>query len=349
MGTNSVKAGLLAAFGALALALGTGAESAPRRPPVYGQMPPLRPAVIDDTLEIGGEEIAARKINSRLTVDVGVNGTGPYRFVVDSGADTSVIGKRLADALALPAARPVLLNAITETREVDRVMVDALQIGSSTFSALQLPRLEERNIGATGMIGLDALVEQRLMLDFDRRKISVEDASRPAPRMDGEIVVIARLKRGQLILTQVKARNLPLDAVIDTGSEVTIGNSALRAQIAKRSDAKVMKAQLLGVTGREVDIDLIYVEELKIGSITLSNVPIAFADVPPFKVFGLDKRPALLLGTDLMENFRRVSLDFRARKVRFQLRKCAPQGVYLQFGEATILRNDRDNPAACRP
>jgi hypothetical protein len=228
-------------------------------------------------------------------------------------------------------------------------MVDALQIGSSTFSALQLPRLEERNIGATGMIGLDALVEQRLMLDFDRRKISVEDASRPAPRMDGEIVVIARLKRGQLILTQVKARNLPLDAVIDTGSEVTIGNSALRAQIAKRSDTKVMKAQLLGVTGREVDIDLIYVEELKIGSITLSNVPIAFADVPPFKVFGLDKRPALLLGTDLMENFRRVSLDFRARKVRFQLRKCAPQGVYLQFGEATILRNDRDNPAACRP
>lgn len=345
----TIITGILAAASALSLGAVAAAERAPKPRPVYGQMPPLRPAVIDDTLEIGGDEIVARKLNSRLTVEVGVNGTGPYRFVVDSGADTSVIGERLANALRLPSGRTVLLNAVTESRRVDRVLVDALQVGPSQFRALELPRLDERHIGASGMIGLDALVEQRLMLDFEKRRISVEDASRPAPRLDGEIVVTARLKRGQLILTQVKARNLALDAVIDTGSEVTIGNSALRTQIARRKNARIVKAQIVGVTGKAVDIDLVYVEELKIGSISLSNVPIAFADVPPFKVFGLDKRPALLLGTDLMENFRKVSLDFRARKVRFQLRKCAPQDVQFTYGEPTILRGDRNNPASCRP
>jgi hypothetical protein len=57
----------------------------------------------------------------------------------------------------------------------------------------------------------------------------------------------------------------------------------------------------------------------------------AFADVPPFKVFGLSGQPALLLGTDLLETFRRVSLDFTARKVRFQLRRCTTQGFSINI------------------
>jgi hypothetical protein len=75
--------------------------------------------------------------------------------------------------------------------------------------------------------------------------------------------------------------------------------------------------------------------ELQLGPITIADVPMAFADVPPFKLFGLSDQPALLLGTDLLETFRRISLDFKARKVRFQLRKCKPEGV--------IISTDPDN------
>ena len=69
--------------------------------------------------------------------------------------------------------------------------------------------------------------------------------------------------------------------------------------------------------------------ELQLGPVILRDVPMAFADVPPFKVFGLANEPALLLGTDILETFRRVSLDFRARKVRFQLRRCTTEGVII--------------------
>jgi len=51
--------------------------------------------------------------------------------------------------------------------------------------------------------------------------------------------------------------------------------------------------------------------------------------VPPFQVFGLDQQPSLLLGTDILGTFRRISLDFRAHKVRFQLRRCAAQTVMI--------------------
>ncbi|MDL2352509.1 MAG: retroviral-like aspartic protease family protein [Pseudomonadota bacterium] len=325
-------------------------DARPRQPiDPAAKMPPLAPAVIDDTLAIGGEELAARKLESRLTVEVGVNGSGPYRFVVDSGADTSVIGTRLAAALHLPAGHPVMLNGITESRRVDRVLVDTLQLGPTQFHDLELPRLDEHDLGAVGMIGLDALINQRLMLDFEARRISVDDASLPAPRMDGEIVVVARLKRGQLILTQVRANGVPLDAVIDTGSEITIGNTALRNQLFHRRHREVQKIEVVGVTGAKLSLDLLVVDELKIGGVVLSNVPIAFADVPPFAVFSLDQHPALLLGTDLMESFRKVSLDFHARKVRFQLRKCTSEGIIVSTTlEMSRLRPESEKSAVCK-
>lgn len=69
-------------------------------------------------------------------------------------------------------------------------------------------------------------------------------------------------------------------------------------------------------------VPLAVVPEMRIGSITMQNVLIGFADLPPFRLFGLQNAPAMLLGTDLMGSFRRVSLDFGAKKVRFQLRRC---------------------------
>ena len=333
---------------AVLLVAQTGAASDGKPLSPAAKMPVLKPAVIDDTLAIGGEEIAARKLRSRLTVEVGVNGTGPYRFVVDSGADTSVIGTRLASALALPAGRPALLNSVTDSSMVEQVLVSSLQLGPSAFHDLELPRLDEHDIGATGMIGLDALVEQRLMLDFEKRRISVDDASRPPLRMDGEIVVVARLRRGQLILTQVRANGLGLEAVIDTGSEITIGNKALRDRIFGRRGAKLQKVEVIGVTGKAATLEMAVINELRIGGIILTNVPIAFADVPPFEVFDLHQRPALLLGTDMMENFRRISLDFRARKVRFQLRKCDGQTIMVSTGNtASRLAPERGNTAVC--
>ena len=314
-------------------------------------LPPLPPAVIDDALEIGGDAIDGRKTRSRMTVGVEVNGRGPYRFVVDSGADTSVIGVALARTLLLPAGTPVTLHGMTASGQVDRVRVDRLGVGQSNFRDLHLPVLRERDLGAAGMIGIDALVEQRLMLDFEKRVIKVEDASRPAQRLDGEIVVMARRQRGQLILTQARANGRSVNAVIDTGSEITIGNLALRDRLRRRYGDRFTTVAVTGVTGVTVDLQLIRVAELRLGPVLLRDVPIAFAEVPPFAVFGLSREPALLLGTDLMEVFRRVSLDFRARKVRFQLRRCSQEGVTIntsRLGDVTTLSLANGTLAACR-
>jgi predicted aspartyl protease len=336
---------------ALAGAGGAGAQppkiGKPRPAPGPPNMPRLPPAAIDEALEIGGDDIEARKRETRLSVEVRVNGRGPYQFVVDSGADTSVVGLRIARDLELPLGTPVVLNNMTDRNIVDRVHVAELSLGPSIIRNLQLPALREVDLGGAGMIGIDALARQRLMMDFEKKLIRVEDASRPVRSMPGDIVVTARLSRGQLILTEVKAGRVTLDAVVDTGSQITIGNSALREKLVKSRRHKLETVTAIGVTGTSVELHVARIDELRLGSVTLTNVPIAFADVPPFEVFGIADQPALLLGTDLLGTFRRVSLDFRARKVRFQLRRCRHGLIVGTSTHPSVTRVSSPGGEAC--
>ena len=314
-------------FSALAVGVANAAEppriGRPRAaPPTPPDVPPLPPAVIDNKLAVGGEDVRARKVETRLSVDVQVNGRGPYKFIVDSGADTSAVGLRIAHNLELPLGTPAILNGMTSRELVDRVKVDALTLGPSTIHNLELPALREQDVGGDGLIGIDALVRQRLMMDFEKRLIKVEDASKPMHFSADDIVITAKRRRGQLILTEVRSGRISLDAVIDTGAEISIGNVALRDKLLRRGRDRFWTVDAIGVTGVTIKVQLATVGELQLGPVILRDVPIAFADVPPFELFGLSSGPALLLGTDVLETFRRVSLDFKARKVRFQLRRC---------------------------
>ena len=196
-------------------------------------MPALPPAVIDDALAIGGDDINARKVRTRMTVEVLVNARGPYRFIVDSGADSSVVGWRIAREQQLPAGRTAILNGITASARVERVLVSELTLGPSTIRDLELPVLKERDLGGEGMLGIDALAQQRLMMDFEKRVIKIEDSTRNAPRMDGEFILVARRRRGQLILTQVRAANLPVEAV-----RYRFGNNHRQPGAARQADSR---------------------------------------------------------------------------------------------------------------
>lgn len=288
-------------------------------------VPTIPPATIDNTLEVEGDRIRARAIETRLSVPVEIDGQGPFRFIVDSGADRSVIGLALARRLGLPGGEPAILQGMAGASTVPMVRVGELKLGQSVIPGIAAPALSEADLGADGLIGIDALAGQRLMMDFERKSITVQDARvREAHVGTDEIVVTAYRRKGQLILTQlgVSGMDARIFAVIDTGAQITMGNSALRARVfARRSPPAVTSVTLLSVTGQTVLADLIVFPLIRLGGLELRDVPVAFADVAPFRLFGLAEQPAMLLGTDVLGAFRRVSLDFRRRKVRFALRR----------------------------
>ena len=69
----------------------------------------------------------------------------------------------------------------------------------------------------------------------------------------------------------------------------------------RKGRTKFETVEATGVTGVTMKLQIARIDELQLGPVLLRDVPIAFADVPPFKLFGLADEPALLLGTDILE------------------------------------------------
>jgi predicted aspartyl protease len=287
-------------------------------------LPNIPPAEIDDNLNVEGDPMEAERRRSRLFIQAYVNDAGPYRFLVDSGADRSVVSTDMAAALGLPEAGQVMLQSMAGRSLVNTVRVDSLRMGESVARNLRVPALPAASIGADGLLGIDALATQRILLDYQRRRVTVQssDSAAKLDRLGGpnEIVVTARRRGGQLIITKVRADGLPLYAVIDSGSEVTLGNMLLAERLYRRRQlTDPQEIVMTSVTGETLTAQMGILPELRIGNLVLRGLPIAFADAGPFRLFGLDRRPALLLGADVLKVFRRVALDFGRRRVRFTL------------------------------
>lgn len=263
-----------------------------------------------------------RDLSARLTVPVTINGAGPYHFVVDTGAERTVLSRELAQRLTLAPARSVTLLSIAGSNQVDTAMVAELRLTAkgNQLSDLEAPLLAEYHLGAVGMLGIDSLQTKRVVLDFRKMRMTISDAPRKNWADDDEIVVTARRHLGQLILVDAEADGQKIAVIIDTGSAVSIGNPALHERLARRGKLGIsVPINITSVTGGQTPADYSSVREIRIGGAKLRNMPIAFADPQIFHRLGLDRKPALLLGMDALSMFDRVSIDFANRDVRFVL------------------------------
>jgi predicted aspartyl protease len=287
----------------------------------------LLSVVLACAVHAGGPESAvpeevqgSRDVDARLTVPVTINGGGPYHFVVDTGAERTVISRELADRLTLAPSTPVTLLSVTGFDQVDTAIVAELKLTASRsrLSDFQAPLLSEYNLGAPGMLGIDSLQTKRVVMDFRSMRMSISDAPRKALLDDNEIVVTARRKLGQLILVDADADGQKISVIIDTGSAVSIGNPLLRKKLAQRGRLGTTRPiSITSVTGGQTPADYTQVDRIRIGGVTMADLPIAFADARIFHRLGLDRKPALLLGMDALTLFHRVSIDFANRNVRF--------------------------------
>ena len=71
--------------------------------------------------------------------------------------------------------------------------------------------------------------------------------------------------------------------------------------------------------------------DITIGGVTISDLPVTFADNFAFKALKLDRKPAILLGMDALKLFDRVMVDFSNRRVGFDLPKGAGTRSSIQL------------------
>jgi predicted aspartyl protease len=287
--------------GALAL-LGTAAAATHEEPAA-----PPAPDVLD---------LAAERFE-RMTVPVSVMDEGPFRFIVDTGAQATVISLALADRLLPGDRQAAMLVGLNSQRMVQTTSIPRLSLGSRTFPVQTAALVDPFHIGAAdGILGLDSLQHQRVLLDFRAGRISIAD-SEDGGRSGYDIVVRARRKLGQLIIARARIDGVRTAVIIDTGAQGSVGNPEL--------DRRLRRARAMGdshmtdINGIERTGAVRVARALEIDRARLANLPITFSDSPTFRALGLVDEPALLLGMSELRLFNRVAIDFSTREVLFDL------------------------------
>lgn len=282
-----------------------------------GTGPNANPATAEALVSSAAEVLALEEERyRRLTLPVMVEGAGPYAFMIDTGSQATAITQEIRAALSLAPAGTATLVGMASRRTVDLATVERIDFGRNSFTDFTAPVLERTHVGADGILGLDALQDFRVLIDFRQQTIAVEDAVESKPSGRFEIVVRARRKLGQLLITDALVEGVRATVIIDTGAQASLGNTALLEKLRARRMAEIVTTDVNGV---DLAGDLAYVRALTIEGLSLSNVALTFADTPAFAALGLEDKPVLSLGMQHLAIFDRVAIDFAKQRVLFDV------------------------------
>jgi predicted aspartyl protease len=248
----------------------------------------------------------------RVVAAVMVDGRGPFRFIVDTGANESTISPKLAAALGLApsSSRPLRIAGVTGTEIVPSVPVESLRAGALVIAHSQLPVIWSPIMtGADGILGAAGLAQDSLLVDFLHNTVVIHTAA-DVGIPSGYARVQATRLRGGLLSVPGEVGNVPVDAIIDTGSPQTLGNMALYRALYSKPGAGG-KANVYGVTRQVRPGNVQVAPTVDLGAIRIGNAVLVFGDFPIFKVWGLTEHPAIILGMDVLGTVDAFAIDFR--------------------------------------
>ena len=293
------------------------------------------PALADGELIPGFEQQFEIDRSDRMTVPVSINGSSTYPFIVDTGAERTVIADDLAKTLKLEPGPQLKLATITGTAYADSYMIENLTMNTINVALIEAPALERHNLGAYGLLGIDSLEDHKVLLDFKNTKMDVLPSKKKSGlgKLErGMIVVTAKRRAGRMILSDAEVGGIKVDIILDTGAQSSMGNYALRDRLRKRNlRFDYVPVLMRSVTGDTLTGDFTQVRDITIGGVTISDLPVTFADNFAFTALKLERKPAILLGMDALRLFDRVMVDFSNRRVGFDLPKGAGNRTSIQF------------------
>lgn len=304
--------------------------------PAAAQDAPAEAPALPAAKEPSAAELFALEIERyrRLTVPVTIGGKGPYRFMIDTGAQATVLSRDLADQLELFDRDTATLVAMASTREVETTAIDQFALGSREFAISRAPILEASHIGgADGILGLDSLQEQRVLFDFENSTLQVADADELGGNRGFDIVVRARNELGQLVIHRARIDGVDVAVIIDTGAQSTVGNLELQRQLRRMRAAG--EQVLTDVNGVDLASDISLARSLDMGRAKISNLALAFTDSPIFANLDLLDEPAMVLGMSELKLFKRVAIDFATQRILFDLPRSASLAQRDMFSRQT--------------
>jgi predicted aspartyl protease len=312
-----IKGAFLTVLGAVSVALF--AQDLQPEPPV-AQAAEIKP---EDFIYVA--PTSADRIG-RIMAPVYVNDVGPFAFLVDTGASSSVIAPRVAKRLHLipDPSRAKLLRGITGSEEVPTVAIDSIKAGEISLPRSSLPVVEPRVFAdADGIFGADAFAHGCLYVNFANSRVFILRTACPRVGSNWE-TIRAKLRFGGLAVVDARVGKVKVAAIVDTGAERSLGNPALLAALGLNSAGQDAKSstRVYAATSQAVFGQIVATPPIRMGGIEVGNLHPVFGDFEVFNLWGVRDEPAIVLGMDILGTTQALMIDFRREELRL-----LPQGA----------------------
>ena len=264
-------------------------------------------------------------VDGWITVDATVDGQGPFRFVIDSGAETNFLSPQAARALALtPSGKRTIQGAGERKVFGAHTRIHDIRIGSLTmrkldFYVVSMPFQRTDRAGGipiAGFLGFYALRQWTWAIDFEHRTLQITRGASFVYRGKGVAVPFRLSDHGIPVITGA-IDGWPATFKVDTGDGGSLTLYASFAQIRHflqrhPSEVKVITGQGVGGYVRSV---VTRATSLTIGPFDLPN---PFTEVSLQKAGACsDSRFAGTIGSAALSRFA-IILDYAHHRIYFQ-------------------------------
>jgi hypothetical protein len=244
-------------------------------------------------------EVPMAVVSGVPIVETTINGKGPFKFGIETGAGFSVITPAAAKALNL--------TSIAESADGPQYRLDRVAIGAATFENVEVASMEFAQGGIDGVFGLPFYGELLITLDYPARRLRLERGALP-PANGADVLSIAHV--GPFWGLPITVAGKPFTAVLDTRSTGGFGFTPDTAKSVTFDGGLKVVGRARGAAIAETDVQAGRIAgDIAIGRYRFPSPEASVRALPP----GFPDEP--IVGARVLNNFV-VTLDQRNRRLR---------------------------------
>jgi len=250
-----------------------------------------------------------------ILVPVEVNDHGPFEFILDTGAGTSLLSTQLADKLKVKVLGSKQGQSAGGAVSVSLAKADSFSIGDVRLTDVDVGIVDLSHIGTTvgakidGDLGYNFLKYFRVSIDYEKSQLRFDDPRRIDVFHRGartEVPLQLANPAKPLILVEVHAnRKGPFRFAIDTGTSTT----AITPELAKKLGVSGTPVGPGTTAGAHVAVTAGVLDSFMIGGAKIEKMPVVMADFFAVLSEAIGTKLDGIVGYNFLRNYK-VIIDY---------------------------------------
>jgi predicted aspartyl protease len=250
-----------------------------------------------------------------ILLPVRVNDRGPFDFILDTGAGTSLLSSDLAKQLEVSVIGSKDGQSAGGKVSVSLAKLDSLAVGKAKLRDVDVGIVDLAQIGNTigakidGDLGYNFLKHFRVTIDYRDCEIRFDDPRRVESfgrRAKTELPIRLANPAKPLILVDVHANGRgPFQFAIDTGTSTT----AIAPELAKQLGVKSSPVGAGTTGGAPVDFSAGVLQSFQLGGAKIDNMAVVVADFFTMLNAAIGAKLDGIVGYNFLRNYK-VAIDY---------------------------------------